>query len=535
MFFNNLKALFAFILILTLFNQVKSQNPVPFITLSQDSTCVNGVISLSGTSEPPGVTVNNWEWSSIPATASFSAPFSQVTSFSANAPGTYIIKLIVSPGGVFATATVSIKPNPTFTLNTLNDTICRGADGITLTATGNAALYSWAPDSNLSSTTGSVILANPNSTTIYTVTAALGSCTVVKNVTVNVLPVSTVIATVNKNYVCTGDTTMIRTTAPNALSYAWSPTTGLSCDSCQNPIVNTLDTTIYTVKVTGNCFSNLIDTVIILPIVCDTPIAGFSFNKTICRYQCITFTDTSKYQPLTYKWYFQGGIPDSSILKNPRVCYNVESNNSPNGNGKYSVKLIVKNIKGLTDTIIDSIRVKISPVAIINNGNISETIDVGGTATLNASSYTTGGLYYNWTPNIGLSNSAQGIIQASPQVTTSYTVQVTNGLGCKDYDTILVKVEKICGEVFIPTAFSPNNDGINDYAKVLNNDCIKSMAFSIIDRWGTRVFYSEDPKKYWDGTFKGKEMDAGVFIYYFDGILIDDTEVNLKGNITLIR
>lgn len=534
MYFKKLHFLYVLILALNI-NNLKSQNPVPSITLSEDTTCANGIISLSGSAAPPGVTVNSWEWSSVPNTASFSSPFSQVTNFSASTPGTYIIKLTVSPGGVFATATVSIRPNPIFTLNTAHDTICLGSSGMTLTATGNAPNYIWSPSAGLSATSGATVVANPTITTVYSVTATLGNCTSVKTATLSVLPISSVIATANKNYFCTGDTTMIRTSAPNALTYAWTPSIGLSCDSCANPIVNTSDTIIYTVKVTGNCFTNLTDTVLISPIVCDTPVAGFMFNKTICRYQCINFTDTSKFQPLAYKWYFQGGIPDSSTLKNPKVCYNIESNNSPNGNGKYFVKLIVKNITGLTDTLVDSIKVKVSPVAIINNGNETEIIDVGGSTTLNASSYSSGGLYYNWTPNIGLSSNSQGIIQASPQLTTSYTVQVTNGLGCKDYDTILVKVEKICGEVFIPTAFSPNQDGINDYAKVLNNDCIKSMSFSIFDRWGTRVFYSDDPKKYWDGSFKGTPMDSGIFIYHFDGFLLDGTMVNLKGNISLIR
>jgi gliding motility-associated-like protein len=534
MYLKKLHFFYVVIFILNL-NLLKSQNPVPSITLSEDTTCANGILSFSGSSAPPGVTVNSWEWTSVPNTATFSSPFSQVTNFSAGTPGTYIIKLTVSPGGVFATATVSIRPNPIFTLNIAHDTICIGSSGITLTATGNAPNYSWAPNTGLSATTGGSVVANPTSNTIYTVTATIGNCTTTKNATVTVLPISSVVATANKNYLCTGDTTMIRTNAPNALTYAWTPTTGLSCDSCANPIFNSNDTIIYTVKVTGNCFTNLTDTVKITPIVCDTPVAGFMFNKTICRYQCITFTDTSKFQPLSYKWYFQGGTPDSSVLKNPRICYNIESSNSPNGNGKYYIKLIVKNVTGLTDTITDSIKVKVSPVAIINNGNETELIDVGGSTTLNASSYSSGGLYYNWTPNIGLSSNSQGIIQASPQVSTSYTVQVTNGLGCKDYDTILVRVEKICGEVFIPTAFSPNNDGINDYAKVLNNDCIRSMSFSIFDRWGTRVFFSDDPKKFWDGTYKGTPMDAGIFIYHFDGFLIDGKTVNLKGNISLIR
>jgi gliding motility-associated-like protein len=534
MYLKKLHFLYFLVIILNV-NLLKSQNPVPSITLSNDTTCANGIISLSGSSAPPGVTVNSWEWTSVPNTGNFSSPFSQVTNFSASTPGTYIIKLSVSPGGIFATATVSIRPNPIFTLNISHDTICLGSSGMTLSATGNAPNYIWAPSNGLSSTTGSSVVANPSTNTIYTVTATFGNCTTTKNATLTVLPISQVRTTANRNYFCSGDTTLIRTNAPNALTYAWSPTIGLSCYSCANPIVSSTDSTIYTVKVTGNCFTNLTDTVKIIPIVCDTPIAGFNFNKTICRYQCITFTDTSKFQPLSYKWYFQGGLPDSSTLKNPNVCYNIESGNSPNGNGKYFVKLIVKSITGLTDTIIDSIKVKVSPIAIINNNNDMEIINVGGSTTLNASSYSSGGLYYNWTPNLGLSSNSQGIIQASPQVSTSYIVQITNGIGCKDYDTILVKVEKICGEVFIPTAFSPNNDGINDFAKVLNNDCIKNMSFSIFDRWGTRVFFSDDPKKYWDGTYKGTSMDSGIFIYHFDGILVDETKVNLKGNISLIR
>lgn len=515
-----------------------STNPTPSITSATLNGCVNQPISLSGSASPSNGSVSTWAWTSNPG-GTFTAASNVNTQFTASTPGQYTITLTVTPGNATATTTLTIAPVPTISVTPAADTACIGSTtGITLTAIGSSTSYSWTPSAGLSSTTGASVIATPTVNTTYTVVGTANGCTSFTTSQITALPMSSVVAsTLNNNYICLGSSDTLTATAPSAQSYSWTPSTGLSCTNCPNPIVTVLDTTTYTLTVTGNCFNNYSDTVTVFGVVCGPPVAGFSpSSHRICRYECIQYTDTSIYSPLQYQWYFQGGIPDSSHERNPRVCYNIESSNSPAGNGMYYTTLIVTNILGDKDTIIDSIKVDISPVANINNNASYTTIELGTSTTLSAAPWTSNALYYSWTPSAGISCPTCSSIEVSPQQNTVYIVKATNLYGCFDYDTILVKVEKICGEVFVPTAFSPNGDNINDRAVFKNNDCIRNVVFSIFDRWGEKVFFTEDPKSTgWDGNYKGTPMDAGVFVYYLDAVLKDNTTVSLKGNITLVR
>ena len=91
-----------------------------------------------------------------------------------------------------------------------------------------------------------------------------------------------------------------------------------------------------------------------------------------------------------------------------------------------------------------------------------------------------------------------------------------------------------CGEFFVPTAFSPNNDGQNDLECVYGK-CIESLLFSIYDRWGEKVFETTDQKQCWDGTYRGKPMNTGVFVYYLQATFDSGESVKKKGNIGLVR
>jgi gliding motility-associated-like protein len=88
-------------------------------------------------------------------------------------------------------------------------------------------------------------------------------------------------------------------------------------------------------------------------------------------------------------------------------------------------------------------------------------------------------------------------------------------------------------EFFLPTAFSPNGDGNNDVLHVRGP--VKEMDLYIYNRWGELIFHGTDPSKGWDGTYKGELLNAGVFVYYFRGTLLDGTEISQKGNVTLVR
>ncbi|HRG58249.1 MAG TPA: gliding motility-associated C-terminal domain-containing protein [Bacteroidia bacterium] len=112
---------------------------------------------------------------------------------------------------------------------------------------------------------------------------------------------------------------------------------------------------------------------------------------------------------------------------------------------------------------------------------------------------------------------------------------VTNNLnGCTDTACTRVYVEIECGDVFIPSAFSPNNDNNNDLECVLGN-CIETMYIAIFDRWGEKLFESNSQIECWDGTYKGKACNAGVYVYRVELTLTSKEFISKQGNITLIR
>ncbi|MDP1746615.1 MAG: gliding motility-associated C-terminal domain-containing protein [Bacteroidota bacterium] len=98
----------------------------------------------------------------------------------------------------------------------------------------------------------------------------------------------------------------------------------------------------------------------------------------------------------------------------------------------------------------------------------------------------------------------------------------------------LIKLLNECGEMFVPNAFSPDNNGENDMECVYGK-CVKSLYFAIYDRWGEKVFETTDIMQCWDGTFRGKDMNTAVFVYVMRATLTTGEEVNKKGNISLIR
>ena len=88
--------------------------------------------------------------------------------------------------------------------------------------------------------------------------------------------------------------------------------------------------------------------------------------------------------------------------------------------------------------------------------------------------------------------------------------------------------------MFVPNAFTPDGDGMNDVLYVRSSVGYQ-MDFKIFDRWGELVFESHDVKHGWDGTFKGKKLEPGVFDYYLKFTCYNKEVFFKKGNITLIR
>jgi gliding motility-associated-like protein len=169
---------------------------------------------------------------------------------------------------------------------------------------------------------------------------------------------------------------------------------------------------------------------------------------------------------------------------------------------------------------------------VINATPISTTIQEGQSVQLNV----TGGSTYTWTPSNGLSCTDCSNPIATPNVTTIYTVTATDAIGCSGTDNVTVVIQMICGEVYVPTVFSPNGTGPDaNNTQCVYGSCISELSYAIYNRWGEKVFETTDPLVCWDGTYKDKPLNSGVFAYKLVATLLDGTTIEESGNLTLIR
>jgi len=176
-----------------------------------------------------------------------------------------------------------------------------------------------------------------------------------------------------------------------------------------------------------------------------------------------------------------------------------------------------------------SVMITVNPLPVINAIPDSTTIIQGESITLSVS----GGIAYSWTPAAGLDNPANFNPIATPTETTLYYVSGTDANGCSNIDSVLVVVSEEFA-VGVPNIFSPNGDGENDILYVESKG-IKWLRFIIYDRWGEKVFESNDVNTGWDGLFRGKPMNPTVFVYYIEVSFTNDTEITRQGNVALVR
>ncbi|TAL58948.1 MAG: T9SS type B sorting domain-containing protein [Bacteroidetes bacterium] len=197
--------------------------------------------------------------------------------------------------------------------------------------------------------------------------------------------------------------------------------------------------------------------------------------------------------------------------------------------GTYTIT--ITDASGCTQTQAVSVAQTPGPAAAVTATAIN--ISPGGSSQLTA----TGGGTYSWSPATGLSCTTC----ANPTVTPlwgagglTYCVFVADGNGCTDSACIKINVEIPCGNLYVPNAFSPNEDGENDIFFVHGN-CITELTCIIYNRWGEKIFKITNQKIGWDGTYKGKLLDTAVFVYYLEATLTTGEEIIKKGNISLVR
>jgi len=147
------------------------------------------------------------------------------------------------------------------------------------------------------------------------------------------------------------------------------------------------------------------------------------------------------------------------------------------------------------------------------------------------------GCTYSWTPTPSLDNPTTPDPIASPLITTTYILTISDGNGCEYQDTITIFViDVICEEpfVFLPNAFTPNGDNKNDVLYV-RTTFAESVFLEIYDRWGEKIFETNSSDIGWDGKYKGTYCNPGVYVYVLDVVCYNKQHFRKKGNVTLIR
>lgn len=150
-------------------------------------------------------------------------------------------------------------------------------------------------------------------------------------------------------------------------------------------------------------------------------------------------------------------------------------------------------------------------------------------------------LVYQWNTDFNLSCDTCANPIAKPAKSYTYQLEISNAAGCKVSDRITIFVDKN-RQLYFPTAFSPNDDGFNDYFTVYGDDKIVSVnKFEIFDRWGEKQFSADgsfepsyEPNG-WDGTFRGKNAAIGIYVYQVEITFTDGETELFAGEITLMR
>jgi gliding motility-associated-like protein len=422
-----------------------------------------------------------------------------------------------------AQVTVTVQPCnvPQVNFVASDTTLCVG-DCISFTDLSANSPISWSWTFSGASTTSSTVqnptnICYPSAGTFavtLTATNANGNGTLTKTGYIVVNPPPPANAGPNAS-ICTGQSTTL--IGSGGTTYNWQPgnLTGSSV------MVAPASTTTYTLTVTDANGCTATDNVTITVTACSTPVAALTASDNfICESTCINFTDISTGTPTGWQWSFPGGTPATSTVQNPtNICYNTP--------GNYSVTLITTNAFGSDTTTVNAVSVGATPT--INAGPFV-TIAIGNSTQLNCSG---GSGTFSWSPPTGLSNPNIRNPVASPTVTTTYTVTFTNSFGCTDSDTVTVEVIEAYA-IYVPGAFSPNGDGNNDVLFVRGAG-IKELTFVVYDRFGEKVFESSNVNDGWDGTFRGKDMNTGIYVWYVNAVFFNATTQTLKGDISLVR
>jgi gliding motility-associated-like protein len=333
----------------------------------------------------------------------------------------------------------------------------------------------------------------------YRMSAAEGSnigisnCRVASNpVTITIRDIPVVSAQSNSP-VC--EKRIINLTATGGSTYSWSGPAGFSSSlAAPSFIARNNSGGQYNVIATDQFGCKNIAAAIV--VANPKPIAVVSNTQEICKGNVAVLQASGG---ITYLWTPATGLSAVDI-PNPTA--------SPVDTTSY--KVVVTGANSCTDTAMVVVNVLGKPAA--NAG--PDKIIFKGQSVLLEGIIGGGDVSFTWSPGTFLDNQLLEQPSATPLNDMMYTLEVISNLGCgKVSDDVFVKVYN---DIYIPSAFSPNNDGLNDAWRIDALAATPEAKVVVYNRYGNIVFETTGNSKYWDGTFKGQALPTGAYPYVID-------------------
>ncbi|MFZ1855881.1 MAG: PKD domain-containing protein [Chitinophagaceae bacterium] len=480
------------------------------ICLSRPTLFTDNTTSVYGTP-------NSWSWDFGEPTTTIDISSLQNPSYTYPFLGIKNVRLIATDTrGCRDTISknISIIDKPPIGL-AFRDTLICVNDNLVLQASGTGN-FSWTPPVNIINANTATPTVSPLTTTTYYVELDDNGCRNRDSVKVNVVSFVTLQAMADTT-ICRTDTIQLRVNS-NGLQYAWTPASQFINATVKNPFAFTNNAmTNYQVTATiGGCSAtdNIIVTTVPYPVVN----AGTDFS--ICynaRAQLNGMTDGSSWQ-----W------APASLVSNPNLLNPVSY---PPRTTNYI--LTAFDTRGCPKPTSDTIRVTVLPKMRVSAGRDTSVI-VNQPLQLTA----TGGINYDWIPATYLSAadiSNPVSIFPNPATGIQYKVIVYSTQGCKDSAYINIKVFKTKPTIFVPTAFTPNNDGKNDLLRPIAVGISNIEYFNIYNRWGQLLFSTTINGQGWDGRINGVLQSTGTFVWTVKATDYTGEAYFQKGVVTLIR
>jgi gliding motility-associated-like protein len=478
--------------------------------------CINRPIGFTDRTTTNYGVVDSWRWDfgDGSTTADTSRLRNPTWTYPASGPKNVILT-VTSNKGCRDTAmrVVTILDKPPITL-AFRDTLICVPDALQLQA-GGLGNFSWGPNVNIINANTATPTVNPTTTTVYNVTLNDNGCINTDSVRVRVVTFVTLNA-INDTTICQGDAIQLNAVS-NGLAFQWTPATPLNDPSIINPIAVTNNTTQYRITATiGNCLA--VDDVVVRTVA--YPRANAGPDQQICY---LTSTQLN------------GSINGSSFNWSPGATLSSISVLNPIAFPKRTSTYVLSAFDTLgcpkpgRDTVTVEVLPRMSPFA-----GRDTMVVVGESLQFNGS----GGVSYQWVPSTGLSSTT------IPNPIGNYTgefdsirykLYVRNEANCLDSATVLVKIFKTDAYVFVPSAFTPNSDGLNDKLAPIAVGIRRIEYFRIFNRWGQMVFSTTINGEGWDGKISGAPQATNTYVWICSAIDYTGRKIFLKGKSTLIR